>query len=336
MVKIGNIAVGEFPIILAPMENMTDSPFRSICKKFGADVLITEFVSSEGLIRNASKSKIKMTFGEDERPIGIQIVGHDVDSMRKATVLAEEAKPDFIDINFGCPVKKVILKGAGAALLNDIPKMVKLTREVVRSTTLPVTVKTRLGWDDKSKNIVEIAEMLQDTGIRAISIHARTRAQLYGGKADWTLIGEVRKNPRMNIPVFGNGDIINTGLVKQVKDRYGVDGIMLGRAAIGNPWIFRDIKAYMENRPVPPPPSLEERIAILQVHLLNGIRYKGEKSTILEMRPFYSGYFKDLPDFKKYRRRLVTAQNEMEITEIIKDIVAGSYSLEKPVMDIRD
>ena len=308
------------------MENMTDSPFRSICKRFGADVLITEFVSSEGLIRDASKSKIKMTFGEDERPIGIQIFGHDVNSMRKATELAENAKPDFIDINFGCPVKKVILKGAGAALLNDIPRMVKLTQEVVRSTSLPVTVKTRLGWDEKNKNIVEIAEMLQDTGIRAISIHARTRAQLYGGKADWTLIGEVRKNPRMCIPVFGNGDIINPKVAKQMKDCYGVDGIMLGRAAIGNPWIFREIKAYLEQNIEVPAPSLDERIQILQVHLQNEIKYKGEKSTILEMRPFYSGYFKDLPDFKKYKKRLVTAQNEKEINEIITDIVAGSHS----------
>ncbi len=308
------------------MENMTDSPFRSICKRFGADILITEFVSSEGLIRDASKSKIKMTFGEDERPIGIQIFGHDVNSMRKATELAENAKPDFIDINFGCPVKKVILKGAGAALLNDIPRMVKLTQEVVRSTSLPVTVKTRLGWDEKNKNIVEIAEMLQDTGIRAISIHARTRAQLYGGKADWTLIGEVRKNPRMYIPVFGNGDIINPKVAKQMKDRYGVDGIMLGRAAIGNPWIFREIKAYLEKNIEISAPSLDERIQILQIHLRNERKYKGEKSTILEMRPFYSGYFKDLPDFKKYKKRLVTAQNEKEINEIITDIIAGSHS----------
>ena len=306
------------------MENMTDSPFRSICKRFGADVLITEFVSSEGLIRDASKSKIKMTFGEDERPIGIQIFGHDVISMRKATELAENAKPDFIDINFGCPVKKVILKGAGAALLNDIPKMVKLTQEVVRSTSLPVTVKTRLGWDEKNKNIVEIAEILQDTGIRAISIHARTRAQLYGGKADWTLIGEVKKNPRMYIPVFGNGDIINPTIAKQMHDRYGVDGIMLGRAAIGNPWIFREIKAYLEQNIEIPAPSLDERVKILQLHLRNEIKYKGEKSTILEMRPFYSGYFKDLPDFKKYRIRLVTAQNEQEIREVITDIIDES------------
>jgi nifR3 family TIM-barrel protein len=324
LVKIGNIALGEFPLILAPMENMTDSPFRSICKHYGADVLITEFVSSEGLIRDARKSKIKMIFGEDERPIGIQIFGHDVNSMRKATELAENAKPDFIDINFGCPVKKVILKGAGAALLKDIPKMISLTKEVIRSTSLPVTVKTRLGWDEKSKNIVEIAEMLQDTGIKAIGIHARTRAQLYGGKADWTLIGEVKNNPRMNIPVFGNGDIINAKVAKAMKDRYGVDGIMLGRAAIGNPWIFRDIRAYLENKTELPAPSLEERVKILQVHLRNEIKYKGEKSTILEMRPFYSGYFKDLPDFKKYRIRLVTAQNEKEIEDVITDILSGA------------
>jgi tRNA-dihydrouridine synthase B len=308
------------------MENMTDSPFRSICKKYGADVLITEFISSEGLIRDAYKSRIKMSFGEDERPIGIQIVGQDPDSMRMAAELAENARPDFIDINFGCPVKKVIRKGAGAALLNDIPKMIKLTREVVRSTSLPVTVKTRLGWDDKNKNIVEISEMLQDVGIQAIGIHARTRAQLYGGKADWTLIGEVKNNPRMKIPVFGNGDIINPVVAKEMKDQYGVDGIMIGRAAMGNPWIFRDIKAYLDNKPPFPAPSLEERVEILQIHLRNGIKYKGEKSTILEMRPFYSGYFKELPDFKKFRRRLVTAQNEKEIEEIIQDILTESRS----------
>jgi tRNA-dihydrouridine synthase B len=321
LVKIGNIDVGEFPLILAPMENMTDSPFRSICKKYGADVLITEFVSSEGLIRDAYKSTMKMSFGEDERPIGIQIFGHDIDSMRMATELAENAKPDFIDINYGCPVKKVIRKGAGAALLNDIPKMIRLTMEVVKSTSLAVTVKTRLGWDEKSKNIVEVAEMLQDAGIKAIGIHGRTRAQLYGGKADWTLIGEVRNNPRMQIPVFGNGDVSNPQTAKEMKDRYGVDGIMLGRSAIGNPWIFRDIKAYLENKPSIPAPSLEERIKILQTHLRNEIKYKGEISTILEMRPFYSGYFREIPDFRKWRIRFVTAKNEKEIYEVIKDIL---------------
>jgi tRNA-dihydrouridine synthase B len=330
LVSIGKINAGEFPLILAPMEDITDSPYRSICKHYGADILISEFVSSEGLIRDASKSRLKMTFGPDERPIGIQIFGHDISSMKKAAELAEEAGPDFIDINFGCPVKKVVVKGAGAALLNDIPKMVLLTEEVVRSTKLPVTVKTRLGWDEQSKNIVDIAERLQDAGIRAISIHGRTKAQLYGGKADWTLIGEVKRNPRMLIPVFGNGDVVNAAVARDMKERYGVDGIMIGRAAIGNPWLFREIKMYLAENRLPGPPTLDERIEILRLHFRKGIEYKGERSTLLEIRKFYNGYFRDLPDFKKYRIRLVTANSLEEVNEIMEEIIAAKAgSLER-------
>ncbi len=302
------------------MEDATDSPFRSICKTYGADVLITEFVSSEGLIREARKSTLKMTFGEDERPIGIQIFGHDIDSMQKSAEIAERAAPDFIDINFGCPVKKVVLKGAGAALLKDIPKMVQLTDVVVKSTTLPVTVKTRLGWDESSKNIIDIAERLQDVGIKAIGIHGRTRSQLYGGRADWTLIGEVKANPRITIPVIGNGDINSPAMALEMKQRYGVDGIMIGRASIGNPWIFRDIKSFLHDGSIPPAPSLDERIRVLQRHLTEGIKYKGEITTIMEIRKFYSGYFRELPDFKKYRMRLVTAGSIGEVDGILKEI----------------
>ncbi|MCX6249626.1 MAG: tRNA dihydrouridine synthase DusB [Bacteroidetes bacterium] len=325
MISIGNIECGNFPLLLAPMEDVTDSSFRSICKSFGADILITEFISSEGLIRDAAKSRVKLTFGEEERPLGIQIFGNDINSMRKATMLAEQAKPDFIDINFGCPVKKVVVKGAGAALLNDLPKMISLTAEVVRSTSLPVTVKTRLGWDESSRNIVKVAEMLQDTGIQAISIHGRTRAQLYGGKADWTLIGEVKNNPRMKIPVFGNGDISNALIAKEMKEIYGVDGLMIGRAAIGNPWIFREIKTYLTEGILIEPPSLQERVDILKKHLFHEIANKGERIAILEMRKFYSGYFKDLPDFKKHKMRLMTAQSEIEINEIIKEFTIDTF-----------
>jgi nifR3 family TIM-barrel protein len=239
LVKIGNIELGECPLIMAPMEDITDMPFRSLCKEFGADLLITEFISSEALIREAGKSTIKMKFGEDERPVGIQIFGDSIESMRRAAIIAESFQPDFIDLNFGCPVKKVVVKGGGAALLTDLPKMTAMTDAVVRAVKIPVTAKTRLGWDDSNRNIMEIAEQLQDAGIKAISIHGRTRAQLYGGQADWTLIGKVKENPRISIPVFGNGDITGAVIAKEMRDRYGADGLMIGRAAVGNPWIFR-------------------------------------------------------------------------------------------------
>lgn len=318
--KIGKIELGTCPLILAPMEDLTDSPFRSICKPFGVDLMITEFISSEGLIREAEKSRFKMTFGEDERPIGIQIFGHSVKSMERAAEIAATFNPDFIDINFGCPVRKVVMKGGGAALLNDLPKMARMTRAVVKSILLPVTVKTRLGWDEQNKNILEIAERLQDEGISAISIHGRTKAQLYGGRADWTLIGKVKENPRMHIPVFGNGDITSAVIAREMKEGYGVDGLMIGRAATGNPWIFRESRRYLDNGELISPPALDERIRILKLHLQKACQYKGERRTILESRKFYSGYFKGIPDFKKYRLRLVTANDLQAVYDILDEI----------------
>jgi len=306
---------------MAPMEDITDMPFRSVCKEFGADLLITEFVSSEGLIREADKSTNKMKFGADERPIGIQIFGDSVESMREAAIIAESHQPDFIDLNFGCPVKKVVVKGGGAALLNDLPKMAAMTEAVVNAVQIPVTAKTRLGWDEASRNIMEIAERLQDAGIQAISIHGRTRAQLYGGQADWTLIGKVKQNPHIHIPVFGNGDITGAVIAKEMKDRYGVDGLMIGRAAVGNPWLFRECKAYLNKGELIPPPSLQERVEILRIHFQRSIEYKGEKRTILEMRKFYSGYFKGVPDFKKYRLMLMTLDEMDRVVELINKIV---------------
>ena len=321
LVKIGHIELGDCPLIMAPMEDITDMPFRSVCKQFGADLLITEFVSSEGLIREADKSTNKMKFGADERPIGIQIYGDSVESMRKAAIIAESHQPDFIDLNFGCPVKKVVVRGGGAALLNDLPKMAAMTEAVVKAVQIPVTAKTRLGWDDASRNIMEIAKRLQDAGIQAISIHGRTRAQLYGGKADWTLIGKVKQNPYIHIPVFGNGDITGAVVAKEMKDRYGVDGLMIGRAAVGNPWLFRECKAYLNKGELIPPPTFQERMEILRIHLQRSIEYKGEKRTILEMRKFYSGYFKGVPDFKKYRLMLMTLDEMDRVVELIDKIV---------------
>jgi tRNA-dihydrouridine synthase B len=323
LAKIGHIELGDCPLIMAPMEDVTDMPFRSICKEFGADLLITEFVSSEGLIREAEKSTSKMKFGEKERPIGIQIFGDSVESMRKAAIIAETIQPDFIDLNFGCPVKKVVVKGGGAALLNDLPKMTAMTEAVVKAVRVPVTAKTRLGWDDRNRNIMEITERLQDAGIAAISIHGRTRAQLYGGQADWTLIGKVKASQKIHIPVFGNGDITGAVVAKEMRDRYGVDGLMIGRAAVGNPWIFRECKAWLERGELIPPPSLDERVKVLHIHLARSVAYKGERRTLLEMRKFYSGYFRGIPDFKKYRTVLITL-NEMEkVLDLISEI-AGS------------
>lgn len=265
---------------------------------------------------------MKMTFQDEERPLGIQIFGHSIESMKRSAEIAETRNPDFIDLNFGCPVRKVVMKGGGAALLNDLPKMMKMTEAVVRSTKLPVTVKTRLGWDEKNKNILEIAERLQDMGIRAISIHGRTRNQLYGGKADWTLIGEVKNNPRMHIPVFGNGDVTSAVIAREMKDRYGVDGIMIGRAAIGNPWIFNETKNYFANGVLIDPPALKERIAVAREHLQGALLFKGEKRTIFEMRKFYSGYFKGIPDFKKQRMRLVTSTTIEELLDIFNELNA--------------
>ena len=302
------------------MEDITDSPFRSICKRFGADLVVSEFISSEGLIRDAVKSKFKMTFDEDERPISVQIFGHDVDSMRKAAELAEKVNPDFIDLNFGCPVRKVVKKGAGAAMLKDIPKMLQMTEAVVKATRLPVTVKTRLGWDFGDQPIVGLSEQLQDLGIAAIAIHGRTAVQLYGGRADWSLIREVKENPRMKIPVFGNGDITNALVAKEKLEQTDVDGLMIGRAATGNPWIFREIRSYFETGLIPPQPSIEERLQVLREHLEKSLEYKGERRTVLEFRKFYSGYFKGLPNMKPIRMQLMKAVSLAEVEVILQKL----------------
>ncbi len=318
--KIGTLELGDFPVLLAPLEDITDSAFRVICRRFGAAMVYTEFISSEGLVRDARKSNDKLIFREEERPLGIQIFGSDPEAMKQAAIRAARANPEVIDINFGCPVRKVAMKGAGAALLKDVPLMVKITREVVRSTTIPVTVKTRLGWDDSQKNIVGIAEQLQDTGIAAITIHGRTRAQLYSGIADWTLIGEVKNNPRMTIPVIGNGDITDAALAFRMRDRFGVDAVMIGRAAIGNPWIFRDIEIFRKTGAIPGPATLSERISVCLDHLRHSIDSKGEYKAVVEMRRHYAGYFRGLPDFKKYRVQLLTLRSEAEIMDLLSQI----------------
>lgn len=322
MPKIGNIELGEFPLLLAPMEDVSDPPFRALCKEQGADLMYTEFISSEGLIRDAVKSTQKLDIFEYERPIGIQIFGSEIDSMKKATEVTEAANPDIIDINYGCPVKKVACKGAGAGILQDIPKMVKMTAEIVKSTSLPVTVKTRLGWDEQTKYIVEVAERLQDVGIQAISIHGRTRKQMYKGEADWSLIAEVKNNPRMNIPVFGNGDVFSPEIAVEKKEKYGVDGVMIGRASIGYPWIFREIKHYLKTGNHLEPPTLEERIEAAERHLDMSVKWKGEKLGILEMRRHYTNYFKGIPHFKPFRMKLVTEETYESLKEtfqLIKD-----------------
>jgi nifR3 family TIM-barrel protein len=314
---IGKTDLGEFPVILAPLEDITDSAFRNICRMHGADMVYTEFVSSEALVRSAVKSSNKMLFDETERPIGIQIFGNNPEAMKNAALLAEEQNPELIDINFGCPVRKVAMKGAGAALLNDIPLMVAITREVVKAVKLPVTVKTRLGWDEKSKVIMDVAERLQDAGIQALTIHGRTRAQMYAGDADWTLIGEVKNNPRMRIPVIGNGDINSPEKAVEMLNRYGVDALMIGRAAIGNPWIFNQVRTYLRDGELLSLPELPERIAINLTHLKLAIQKKGEYKGIIEMRKHYAGYFRGLPGFKKVRMDILTRQHFSEIEDIL-------------------
>jgi tRNA-dihydrouridine synthase B len=321
MVKIGNIELGNFPLLLAPMEDVSDPPFRAVCKEGGADLMYTEFISSEGLIRDAAKSRQKLVIFEYERPIGIQLFGGDIGNMVQSAEIATEVNPDLIDINYGCPVKAVACRGAGAALLQDIPKMVKMTEEIVKCTHLPVTVKTRLGWDDSTKNVVEVAERLQDIGIKALTIHGRTRVQMYKGSADWTLIAKIKENPRMNIPVFGNGDIDSPQKALEYKDRYGVDGIMIGRAAIGYPWIFNEIKHYIRHGERPLPPDMTERVRAVKKHLEFSIRWKGDKLGVFEMRRHYTNYFKGIPDFKPFRARLVEAPTEEEVLVILNEIV---------------
>jgi tRNA-dihydrouridine synthase B len=328
MIKIGNISLGEFPLLLAPMEDVSDPPFRYVCKKYGADLMYTEFISSEGLIRHAAKSIQKLDIYDYERPVGIQIFGGEEDAMVESTRIVEEVKPDLIDINYGCPVNKVVCKMAGAGILQDIPKMVRLTQQVVNATNLPVTVKTRLGWSEDTKNIVEVAERLQDIGIKALSIHGRTRMQMYKGEADWTLMAKVKENPRMNIPIFGNGDITSPQKALEYKNRYGVDGIMIGRAAIGSPWIFNQVKAFIFNGEIIPDPCIEEKISVVKTHLQKSIEWKGKTLGILEMRPHYSNYLKGLPNIKPYRARLVTTNEETELYSILDEVLQEYTGIE--------
>lgn len=320
MVRIAHIDLGEFPLLLAPMEDVSDPPFRALCKENGADVMYTEFISSEGLIRDAAKSRQKLDIFEYERPIGIQIFGSEIDSMRQAAAISAEANPDIVDINYGCPVKNVACKGAGAGILQDIPKMVAMTAEIVKAVDKPVTVKTRLGWDDNSKYIVEVAERLQDVGIQAISIHGRTRKQMYKGQADWRLIAEVKNNPRMRIPVFGNGDVDSPAKALEMRNTYGVDGIMIGRASIGYPWIFREIKHFLNTGTCLAPPSIQDRVDACRRHLEMAVAWKGERTGIHETRRHYTNYFKGLPHFKAYRTKLVTSESLEPIFDTLQQI----------------
>ncbi len=320
MVKIGDIEIGEFPLLLAPMEDVSDPPFRYVCKQNGADLMYTEFISSEGLIRDAMKSRQKLDIFDYERPIGIQIFGGDEEAMALSAKIVDACKPDILDINFGCPVKKVVCKGAGAGVLKDIKLMERLTTAVVKSTSLPVTVKTRLGWDEKSINILEVAERMQDVGVKALSIHGRTRSQLYKGHADWTLIAKVKDNPRIKIPIFGNGDVDSPEKAKEMKDRYGVDGIMIGRAAIGNPWFFNEVKHFFKTGEHLAPPSIRQRVEVCKTHLLKSMEWKGERLGIIEMRRHYTNYFKGLDHFKETRLKLVTFDHKEEIIETLLNI----------------
>lgn len=320
MVKIGNIQLPNFPLLLAPMEDVSDPPFRHVCKQNGADLMYTEFISTEGLIRNAINSKRKLDIYDAERPIGIQIFGGDEEAMALSAKIVEAVNPDLLDINFGCPVKKVVTKGAGAGVLKDVDLMVRLTQAVVKSTNLPVTVKTRLGWDDATKNIEEVAERLQDVGIKALAIHGRTRCQMYKGEADWTLIAKVKNNPRIHIPIFGNGDINSPKKALEYKNRYGVDGIMIGRAAIGYPWIFNDIKHYLATGEELAAPSIQARVEVCKTHLIKSIEWKGPIVGINEMRRHYANYLRGLPNIKEYRNKLVTLKEVEEILAVLKEV----------------
>jgi nifR3 family TIM-barrel protein len=320
LVKIGNIELGDFPLLLAPMEDVSDPPFRALCKENGADVVYTEFISSEGLIRNAVKSTMKLDIYEKERPVGIQIFGANLDSMLQSVDIVEQTKPDIIDINFGCPVKKVVCKGAGAGILKDIDKMEMLTREMAKRTKLPLTVKTRLGWDEKTIKIVEVAERIQDAGAKAITIHGRTRAQMYKGSADWSLIADVKNNSRMKIPVFGNGDVFSPEKAIEMRDDFGLDGAMIGRASIGNPWFFNQVKHFFKTKTHLPEPTVKERIQMAEKHLKMAIKWKGEKLGVLETRRHYSNYFKGIPDFKQYKTIMVTSDYSDDIFSLFSDL----------------
>ena len=317
MVKIGNINLGEFPVLLAPMEDVSDPPFRRLCKQHGADMLYSEFISSEGLIRDAIKSRQKLDIFDYERPVGIQIFGGDEEAMALSAKIVATVNPDLVDINFGCPVKKVVSKGAGAGVLKDIDLMVRLTKAVVNSTSLPVTVKTRLGWDEQSINIEEVAERLQDVGISALTIHARTRSQMYKGHSDWSYIAKVKNNQRIVIPIFGNGDIDSAEKALEYRNKYGVDGIMIGRAAIGYPWIFEEIKHYFATGQLLPPPTMADRVEAARNHLLWSVEWKGERQGVLEMRRHYANYFKGIPNFKPYRQQLVILDSVEEILKVL-------------------
>jgi len=327
-VKIGNIDLGEFPLLLAPMEDVSDPPFRFVCKQNGVDMMYTEFISSEGLIRDAAKSRQKLDIFEYERPIGIQIFGSDISSMREATEIATLAGPDLMDINYGCPVKNVACRGAGASLLQDIDKMVAMTKAVVEATHLPVTVKTRLGWDDNTKNVYEVAERLQDVGIKALSIHGRTRAQMYKGQADWSMIRDIKRNPRIQIPIFGNGDVDSIEKAAAWRMEYEVDGIMIGRASIGYPWIFREIKHFFATGERLAEPTIAERVDTCRTHLQKSIEWKGPKTGIFEMRRHYANYFKGIPHFKEYRMKLVKLEDINDIEEVLSEIESNFANFE--------
>ncbi len=324
MFRIGKVEIEKHPLLLAPMEDLSDPPFRYICKEYGADLMYTEFISSDGLIRHGTKSVKKLEIFDYERPIGIQLYGHLVEPMVEATRIVEGAMPDLIDINFGCPVKKIARRGAGAGMLRDVPLMVRMTEAIVQQTRLPVTVKTRLGWDDQNKNILEVALRLQDAGIKALTIHGRTGAQLYKGQADWSLIGEVKNHPDIEIPIIGNGDITGPEIAAERFKQYGVDAIMIGRATVGKPWIFREIKHYLETGEILPPPGLKEKVSLARMHFQRSLEWKGDPRGIFEMRRHFSNYFKGLPDFKEIRLKLVTTLEVEEINDIL-DLIEQRY-----------
>ena len=321
MIKIGDIELPDFPLLLAPMEDVSDPPFRALCKEQGADVVYTEFISSEGLIRDAAKSTMKLDIYEKERPVGIQIFGANLDSMLKSVEIVEKSNPDIIDINFGCPVKKVVSKGAGAGILKDIDLMVSLTEAMVKHTKLPITVKTRLGWDHDSIRIVEVAERLQDVGCKSIAIHGRTRAQMYKGDADWAPIADVKNNPRMHIPVFGNGDISSPEKAKEMRDIYGLDGAMIGRATIGYPWFFKEVKHYFETGEHLSPPTIAERVEVARRHLQMSIDWKGDRLGVVETRRHYTNYFKGIPHFKEYRMKMVTSDAAADVFAAFDEVL---------------
>jgi tRNA-dihydrouridine synthase B len=320
LVKIGKLELGEFPLLLAPMEDVSDPPFRAVCKQYGADLMYTEFIAADGLIRDAEKSVHKLDIYDYERPIGIQIFGDKIDAMREAAGIAEAAGPELVDINFGCPVNKVACKGAGAGILLDLPKMQKMTEEIVKRCSLPVTVKTRLGWDEKNIKILEVAKRLQDVGVQALTIHARTRYQMYKGKADWSYIAAVKNLPDIHIPIFGNGDVDTPETALEYRNKYGADGIMIGRAAIGNPWIFNEIKHFFKTGHHLAPPTIKERVEVCKKHLTKSIEWKGPKIGIFEMRMHYTNYFRGFPNFKPYRTRLVEAGTYEEVCAILDEV----------------